>query len=145
MRLESARVEDLDGILGLLRQHGLPGEDLGPGHLQHFLVLRDGAALAGVAGLEVHGTDGLLRSVAIVPSQQNQGRGAGLVAAVEARARRLQLAGLYLLTLDAAGYFEKCGYRRVARDQVPAAIQASREFSALCPASAVCMHKVLTR
>lgn len=143
MRPEPARAEDLAAIVALLREHRLPCEDLRQGHLANFLVLRAGAAVAGVAGLEPHGTNGLLRSVAVSAGSRKQGHGAGLVSAIEARGRSLRLAGLYLLTTEAAGYFERRGYRRISRDRAPAAIQASTEFSALCPASAVCMVKLL--
>lgn len=86
--------------------------------------MRESERLLGCAGLEIHGTDGLLRSVAVTGSQQNRGAGASLVEAAEAQAGKLQLTALYLLTTTAA-------------------IQASREFSTLCPASAVCMVKAL--
>jgi amino-acid N-acetyltransferase len=139
----AAQAADLPEIRALLEAAGLPHEDLTAGHLEHFLVLRSGPALAGVAGLEVHGADGLLRSVAVSQALRAQGFGAGLVAALEARAGARGLRALYLLTTTAAEFFARRGYRRIERREAPPRIQASAEFSALCPATATCMVKQL--
>jgi len=58
--------------------------------------------------------------------------------ALEARVTRL-----ILLTETAQQFFECQGYRRAERREVPQNVQASEEFRSLCPASAVCMAKIL--
>jgi N-acetylglutamate synthase-like GNAT family acetyltransferase len=63
----SAHAADADAIRLLLQECDLPCEDLTPAHLEHFLVIRDGARLAGVVGLEFPGRAGLLRSLAVAP------------------------------------------------------------------------------
>jgi len=140
---EAARADDLESIRALLAQCRLPGTDLTPAHLRHFLVLRDGDAIAGVAGLEIFGRDGLLRSVAVDPARQNRGLGEALTGAIEGLAVAAGLKSLYLLTTTAADYFARRGYRRIDRSAVPDAVQKSEEFSALCPASATCMVRQL--
>lgn len=143
MALVPAQAADLPDIRALLQSADLPQEDLTQAHLQDFLVLRESGALVGVAGLERHGADGLLRSVAVAPGRRGGGLGAGLVAAVEAQARTAGLRALYLLTTTAADFFARHGYRRIERREAPAPLQASREFSALCPSTATCMVKAL--
>jgi arsenate reductase len=53
------------------------------------------------------------------------------------------VARIYLLTTTAAGFFGKRGYLPADRDQAPAGIRATREFSGVCPASAAFMVKHL--
>jgi amino-acid N-acetyltransferase len=141
--VQPAQAADLPAIRALLQSERLPHEDLTAQHLPDFLVLRDGSALVAIAGLERHGRDGLLRSVAVTPDRRGTGLGVAMVAATEQRARALGLAALYLLTTTAAEFFAQRGYRRIERKDAPAPLQASREFSTLCPSSATCMVKPL--
>jgi amino-acid N-acetyltransferase len=50
---------------------------------------------------------------------------------------------MYLLTETAPQYFERKSYQRITRDQVPKELQASSEFSHVCPDSAIVMKKAL--
>jgi hypothetical protein len=50
---------------------------------------------------------------------------------------------LYLLTATAESFFEHRGYRRIDRAKAPSAIQSTREFASLCPASSAFMIKQL--
>jgi amino-acid N-acetyltransferase len=56
-------------------------------------------------------------------------------------ARKKGLTTLYLLTQTAEKYFEKKGFEKIARDQTPHEVQQSKEFSHLCPSTAVAMKK----
>ena len=38
-------------------------------------------------------------------------------------------------------FFEYLGYRRIGREETPKAIRNSREFSSLCPSTAIVMVK----
>jgi amino-acid N-acetyltransferase len=49
------------------------------------------------------------------------------------------LTEVYLLTLDAQGYFESFGFAVIDRERVPAEVAASREFDSICPATATAM------
>ena len=69
--------------------------------------------------------------------------GARVVATAEAMAAQFGLRELYLLTNTAAPFFERRGYARIAREAAPAAIRASSESAAICPASAIVMRKDL--
>lgn len=125
----------------LLAACELPYADITPSHLQHFVILRDGAHLAGVAGLEPLGDVALLRSLAVPMRYRGQGFGSRLTHKAEAYARSQGVETLYLLTTTAEGFFAGRGYARIDRDTVPTAVQETTEFQSLCPASAVCMAK----
>lgn len=130
------------GIRALLVRGGLPVDDLDTSAIDFLVAVADGGVV-GVVGLEAHGEAGLLRSLAVDPSRRSTGTGGALVEAVEARARQRGLRQLVLLTQTAEPFFARRGYGLLARDAVPAAIRASAEFSAICPASATCMSKSL--
>jgi amino-acid N-acetyltransferase len=96
-----------------------------------------------VAGLELHGEDGLLRSVAVDPDYRGQGLAKSLVAAVIERATRVGLRSMYLLTTTARDYFARLGFADCPRDAAPRAIRDSWEFRTGCPSSATLMKRAL--
>jgi len=49
-----------------------------------------------------------------------------------------------VLTTTAEGFFVDHGFAKVGRDAVPLLVQESPEFRALCPATAVSMHRRLS-
>ena len=109
-----------------------------------FVVATDGEALVGVAGLEVYGSNSLLRSLAVDEEHRSRGLGARLVDAIEAEARSRGVTALYLLTTTAAGFFERLGYTAHERAAVPDSIAATAEFSSLCPGTAHCLWRDLS-
>lgn len=140
--LRPATPGDLDAVRSLLAAARLPVEDtfdaayLAGGYV---VGLADGGDLVAVAGVEVYGGDGLLRSVAV----RNDCRGSAIGRAVThdriAWARGRGLGALYLLTETAPGFFERLDFRRIERDDFPAAVRASSEFTHVCPDTAVAM------
>lgn len=144
-KLSITPFDDRDEVaLGILLQMAnLPTEDITPEILEHFLTAHAGNALVGAAGVEVLGEVGLLRSVAVEEGQRGTGLGKRLVAAAEEHAREAGVRELYLLTTDAADFFASQGYRAVPRDQAPAAVKATAQFSELCPSSSSLMVKVI--
>jgi amino-acid N-acetyltransferase len=113
LRAEPARPHDLREALDLLARAGLVGQDVAERWGHYFVVREDDGRVVGVAGLEVHGEDGLLRSVAVDAEYRGQGLAGGLVEAVLERARRLELRALYLLTTTARDYFAERGFADV--------------------------------
>jgi N-acetylglutamate synthase-like GNAT family acetyltransferase len=95
----------------------------------------------GFGGLEVHGEDGLLRSLLTLPPVRNRGIGAAMVAALEFEARLHGCRSVWVITTTAADFFQRLGYARCERAAVPPAIGATTEFSTLCPASADVLMK----
>lgn len=142
MRIEPARAGDLEGIERLLGGHRLPLDGLRAGIVDVF-VGRDGDAIVASAGLEWHGPHVLLRSVAVAPGRQGQGLGEAVTrTALDAAARR-PVGEVFLLTTTAGPFFARLGFETVTRADVPAALQASVEFTTACPASATVMRKRL--
>lgn len=135
-------------ILRLLSASGLPTADIGTGAVQSFFGLRNpdqGRPWLGVIGVERHGTEALLRSLAVDPVARNRGIGARLVAAVEAWARTQGCSRVVLLTTDAQAYFGELGYWAVARHTLSKALAGSSQVASLCPTTATVMAKDLER
>ena len=63
---------------------------------------------------------------------------------VGTEAEKRKLRGIYLLTETAHGFFQKKGFKDVARNEVPEEIKRSAEFSVLCSESAAVMCLELT-
>lgn len=97
----------------------------------------------GFGGLEVHGPDGLLRSLVTLPPVRGRGVGAAMVAAIEFEARPLGCRSLWLLTTSAADFFGRLGYATCDRAVVPEAIRSTEQFAALCPEDGQAMVKRL--
>lgn len=142
-RLRPACGEDLEAVSALLRECGLPLDSLGGQFGPQYVVAESGGAIVGVAGVEVYGQDGLLRSVAVTRSRRRSGLGAALVRDRIEWAGDQGLRAVYLLTTTAASYFPRLGFGVIVREQAPEAIRASTEFAHACPASAVLMQLAL--
>ncbi|SMH46570.1 arsenic resistance N-acetyltransferase ArsN2 [Azospirillum agricola] len=123
----------------LLAANGLPTDDLDePG--RRFWRVADDQGTLGYGGLELHGADTLLRSVVVPAERRGAGGGRAVVSALRAEAGTLGVERLWLLTIGAAGFFERLGFQRVERASAPPAIQSSAQFAGLCPGSAVCLR-----
>jgi amino-acid N-acetyltransferase len=107
------------------------------------LVAQRNARVVGCAAVEIHGTVGLLRSVAVDETRRGEGLGHQLTQAALDLARARGLKTVYLLTTTAAAFFPRFGFREVARTDVDPAVQRSVEFTKACPADAVAMRTEL--
>jgi arsenite methyltransferase len=131
---------DLPAVEALLRAAELPVEGVADQFDDGYVVSETAGEIVGVAGLEVYGGYGLLRSVATAPGWRGRGVAESLVSdRVEWGAAR-GLRAIYLLTTTAPQYFEGRGFTVVARDAVPAAVARSTEFTSTCPSSAIAME-----
>jgi len=140
----AAQAGDLASIRALLAAAGLPVADVGAAN-QRFVVASVRGEPVGCAGIELHGTSGLLRSLAVRPAAHRRGLGTPLYQQIMAVAAAAGVADVYLLTTTADRFFARHGFRRIAREEVPDAVRASAEFASLCPASAVCMARAVAR
>jgi len=128
------------GLKATLARAGLPVDDVdGDGPL-FWRFERDDMPV-GFAGIEMHGSDALLRSLVTLPPLRRQGIGGAMVDKMEVEARARGARAIYLLTEQSADFFAGLGYAPCARDRVPAAIAATAQFARLCPASATVMAK----
>jgi amino-acid N-acetyltransferase len=140
--LRSATEADASRIRTLLEHEGLPTSDLASAQPE-FVVACEGDEVVGVGALQRFGATALLRSVAVRADRRRAGLGRDIVQELEQRARTARITELVLLTQTAATFFERQGYRIVARESAPKAVRSSEEFRSLCPVSAVCMSKSL--
>jgi len=141
LRAEPARPHDLRGALDLLGRAELTDQDVSERWGHYFVVREDDGRVVGVAGLELHGEDGLLRSVAVEVDYRGQGLAAALVDAVLQRAARVGLRSVYLLTATARDYFTRRGFADCPRDAAPPAVAESWEFRTGCPSTAAFMRR----
>lgn len=142
--LRPASPNDLDAILALLEMSRLPTEGVAD-HLASFVVFDGDGALNGAGGLEVYGRVALLRSLVVQAGSRSRGIGSRICDRLETAARKRAVAEVFLLTDTAEQFFARRGYTRIARSEAPAAIASTREFSALCPASAALLRLRLAR
>lgn len=140
--IEPARDRDLPDVHRLLHELDLPlaGVD---DHVRTMLVAREGAQVVGTAALELYADGALLRSVAVDSRLQGRGIGHQLTEAALRLAETHGAPAVFLLTMTAERFFPKFGFEEIARDDVPASVQASIEFQSACPASATVMRKRL--
>jgi arsenate reductase len=141
-QIEPARPADAPQLLDLLRGASLPTEGL-VDHLDTAVVARRNGRIVGSAALEVYADGSLLRSVAVDPALRGTGLGRRLTDAAIALAVGHHAPALYLLTTTAESYFPRFGFTAIGRDDVPAGVRGSVEFTSACPASAIVMRKEL--
>lgn len=135
-RIELRAIDD--GTRGaawaLLRANDLPTDDLDASISLTGAFI--GEELVGVVGLQRCGDVGLLRSLAVTPSQRCHGTARTLCEHVFADAARTGLGELYLLTTTAADYFVRLGFEVIDRDAAPLEVKTTAQFVSLCPSSA---------
>ena len=135
-----AAAPDLPDIERLLTDNGLPLAGVREA-LGDFFVARAEGQLVGVAGLEVREDHALLRSVAVRPEWRSRGVGRALVVTAIETAESRGIQGMYLLTTTAERYFPSFGFETIGREQVPAALRATDEFTKACPDTATVMRR----
>ncbi len=131
---------DLAQIQQLLKDSKLPFEDVAE-HLADFVVAEDGQNMIGVAGLEIYGKAGLLRSVAVTESHRSKGIGSLLYDHIVSQAQKKGLHELSLLTTTAERFFGRKGFRKVEGDAIPQYVNSTKEYQIFCATTAVCMRK----
>jgi amino-acid N-acetyltransferase len=144
MNMSRAETDHLGPMQNLLRSAQLPTEGVAENLTDYWVALTESGDVVGLIGLEIHGPDGLLRSLVVHPRQRGHGLAARLCRGLLARVRAESLRAVYLLTTDAAEYFARHGFVSVDRNEVPIGIQKSQEFSTLCPVSSVVMRLPLS-
>ena len=140
--IERLNLADVEEVLRLLADNNLPVDGLAD-HLQTALVAREGGRVVGSAALELYRDAALLRSVAVAKDRQQHHIGRDLIIAALDLARISGASAVYLLTTTAEQFFPRFGFQRIAREDVPASLQTSVEFTSACPASAIVMRKHL--
>ena len=125
-----AREDDIDDVVRLLETVSLPSEGVRE-HFGGFVVARDDAGrLVGCAGLEHHGSIGLLRSVAVAPDWQGRALGYRLTAFALDTAPWDGVGEVVLLTTTARDFFaDKFGFEPADRADYDERLAASPEWN----------------
>jgi amino-acid N-acetyltransferase len=144
MEIRTANDADLSEIQKLLLESGLLVDDVSASLIKGFLVALDAnGSVIGSIGLEHLGSSVLLRSLAVASHVRGTGIAQELVVRVEDKAHSCGPLEVWLLTTTAGHFFERAGYERVCRSDVPREVQLCRQFAVLCPSTATCMRKRL--
>lgn len=143
MNIES--LSSLDDIFPLLTGCDLPVTDISVLSPPHFFGFRVEGSVVAVIGLEQFQSVGLLRSLTVHPGYRGRGLAQALVRYVESFADLHGVESLFLLTTTAEAFFRKLGYCSASRQEAPQAIQATSQFSSLCPASSAFLFKHMAR
>jgi amino-acid N-acetyltransferase len=131
----------IEDILPLLERCALPTTDISVGSPVQFFGVRSQTSLVAIVGLELYPPAGLLRSLAVAPSFRGRGLAHALVDFAESFCAWRGVNALFLLTTTAGPFFQALGYTPAARHAAPAVIQATSQFSGLCPASSSFLSK----
>jgi N-acetylglutamate synthase-like GNAT family acetyltransferase len=137
------RTGERGALKAALSKAKLPTDDIeAPGRLFWRFETQDEMPV-GFGGLEVHGEDGLMRSLVTLPPVRSRGVGTAMVTALEFEARLHGCRSLWLITTTAADFFARRGYARCERAVVSPGIRETAEFSTLCPDTADVLMKRL--
>lgn len=119
---------DFQSFRSLLKSSSLPSDDL---NMQRDLLVAcvEDGQMVGTGALEIYGAYGLLRSLSVKLGTRGKALGTSLTNHLIDEARKRGLKGIYLLTENARGFFQRKGFIDVNRDQVPGELHASSELS----------------
>jgi amino-acid N-acetyltransferase len=130
--LRSATIDDVGGILQIIE----PLEEQGilvrrsrerlETEIERFVVAEHDNAIIGCAGLYAFPDErvGELAALAVHPDFRREGYGEALMTEIEARARKLKLAELFVLTTRTSQWFLERGFRTAAIGDLPQQKQA---------------------
>jgi amino-acid N-acetyltransferase len=114
-------------------------------HIGSVIVAREGIRIIGCVGVEVYGTAGLLRSVAVDIAHRGLGLGIQLTETAIDLAKKRGVKTLYLLSETASDFFLRFGFQKVTRADVEPAVRGSAEFTGACSDAAVVLRLELPR
>jgi amino-acid N-acetyltransferase len=134
--------EAFTAFQSLLKASGLPADDL---QYQRDLLIGyyENDELVGTGALEVYGDYALLRSLSVKLGIRGKSVGTTIADYLIEEAEKKKLKAIYLFTEKARGFFLKKGFEDTTREAIPAPLQASSEFTHVCPTSAVVMKREL--
>ncbi len=130
--LRNATIDDVGGILGIIE----PLEEQGvlvrrsrerlESEIERFVVAEYDNHIVGCAALDAFPEEkiGELAALAVQPDFRREGYGEALLREIEARARKLKLAELFVLTTKTAHWFLERGFRTAAVADLPQQKQA---------------------
>lgn len=141
--IRPGELSDLAGVMQLLSESKLVPLDSDSQFGPQYVVAVCGEQIVGVAGIELYGDDGLLRSVCLHPQFRSLRIGAALVEDRIDWARDRTVRAIYLLTTTAAAYWPRFGFQTISRCDAPESLAQSREWSSAYPAESTAMRLTL--
>ena len=143
-QLRGATGPDLPAIAQLLhdggQQAGAARERVG-----RTVVAQGDRNVIGTAAWDPAGDAAMLRSVSVSEDVRGAGIGSLVTAAALRGIARNGIRDVYAVTTDAEGFFTRCGFRVVSRDELPPGVAEHRQITRECPASAPVMRLALPR
>lgn len=131
-----------EAVYQLLAANNLPTADIESPDCTLYGVTISNERI-GIGGYEIHGSTGLLRSIAVHTEIRGCGIGTTICLKLEDHLACNMCDTIYLLTDDAAEFFESVGYERIDQATAPESIQHTHEFADSCPATTVCLMKTI--
>ena len=141
-QLRAATGPDLPAIASVLHEGGLPA-GAARERVGRTVVAESDRRVIATAAWEPVGEAALLRSVAVAPEDRGTGAGLLVVAAALRQAARAGIRDVYLVTADAEGFFARCGFRTIPRDELPEPVTNHKQITRECPATAPVMRLTL--
>ena len=126
IRIRKPAQEELHDVLDLLRRAELPVAGVGE-HFRLFLVAEENGWIVACAGLEIEEDAALLRSVAVAPAWRGRGLGIEVVRQALRLATTSGATTVYLLTMTAAPFFGRFGFKPCLRAEIEANFPRSSE------------------
>src|SRR5918996_4925303 len=141
-QLRQASGPDLPAIASLLHEGGLPA-GAARERVGRTVVAESDRRVIATAAWEPVGDAALLRSVAVGADVRGTGAGLLVSAAALRQAARAGIRDVYLVTTDADGFFSRCGFRSIPREELPEAVAAHKQITRECPSTAPVMRLTL--
>jgi len=142
MKLRSCENSDLEQIKHLLESETLPSNDIHE-HLKNIIIAEEKGIIIGLGAIEKYNKIGLFRSLVVSKERRREKIGRAIYQHIEDLSQLMEMQNLYLLTETASEYFKKLGFVEITRDEAPDEIKNTKQFSSLCPASAIVMRKTI--
>lgn len=130
-------------LVAALEAAGLPTADLGETGRRFFRFRDDTGRTVGFVGWERTERATLLRSLVVLPERRGKGWSRAITDWALQRLGEGGVGAVYALTTNPK-WAERMGFERVGRDELPACVRASRQFTSLCPDTAVALKRQLT-
>jgi amino-acid N-acetyltransferase len=125
MKAQKARISDVPQMHKLINTFAEKGKMLARPlseiyeNIRDYFVIREGDQVVACAALHISWSDlAEVKSLAVDESRQKRDLGRALVAACIQEARDLGIPTVFCLTYQ-NGFFEKCGFRQVIKEELP--------------------------
>lgn len=143
LTINQVTLDGLPALAAALGAASLPADDIDLPGRTFYRFTSPAGEVVGYGGVELYGSDALLRSIVVQPGHRRHGYGKAVVARLMAEAGAAKVKAAYLLTTSAKAFFEKAGFTVIDRAAAPAAILGTTQVAGLCPASASLLVRTL--